>query len=379
MQPDSHHDARTVRDCFSPDYAHARQRFLAAAQQAGAQLEHHALDGYAGAHGEALATDVALLGRPEDAALLMLSSGVHGVEGFCGSGCQVALLEDEALLARLRAQGVALLLVHAVNPYGFSHLRRVNEHNIDLNRNFVDFTRPTVNPAYAHWHPLLLPTHWPPSASHEAALNAQIDRAGYAVFREAVTTGQSDFPDGLFYSGVQPSWSQQTLRRILRHHAAHRQRMAWIDVHTGLGPCGHGEKIHGGRPGDIENLRFARALWGADVVAAWEGDSTSQQVVGHAMGAMFDECPQVQCTGIALEYGTRKNLPLEALRADHWCARSGAAAGDTQRAAIGQALREAFYVDEDEWRGMTTGQCRTAVLQAALGLGRAGTPLPPTL
>ena len=31
---------------------------------------------------------------------------------------------------------------------------------------------------------------------------------------------------------------------------------------------------------------------------------------------------------------------------------------------------EAFYVDEDVWRGMVAGQCRTAVIQACLGLGR---------
>ena len=29
-------------------------------------------------------------------------------------------------------------MIHALNPFGFAHLRRANEDNVDLNRNFVD-------------------------------------------------------------------------------------------------------------------------------------------------------------------------------------------------------------------------------------------------
>jgi len=141
-------------------------------------------------------------------------------------------------------------------------------------------------------------------------------------------------------------------------------------VHTGLGRCGHGEKIHAGLPGTTDNLRATRAIWGADVVAAWEGDSASRQVVGHAVSAVFAECPQAESVGIALEYGTRKTTAMEALRAEHWLHRHPDAASAEQRAGIKQDLRDAFYVDEDEWRGMIAGQCRTALLQGVLALGR---------
>jgi len=185
-----------------------------------------------------------------------------------------------------------------------------------------------------------------------------------------VTPGQSEFPDGLFYSGTAPSWSNRTLRAMLRQHGADRRHIAWIDVHSGLGRCGHGEKIHAGLPGTVDNLRATRAIWGADVVAAWEGESTSRQVVGHAVSAVFTECPQAHSVGIALEYGTRKGPSLDALRADHWLHRHPGAASAEQREAIQRNLLDAFYVDEDEWRGMIAGQCRTAVLQAVLGLER---------
>ncbi|SEA35940.1 M14 family metallopeptidase [Variovorax sp. YR216] len=359
-----------VRNCFSANYAEARAKFIAAAERAGAHLEHYLLEGIPGAGGETLATDVALLGTADATSLVVLSSGVHGAEGFCGSGCQVALLHDELLLSQARDRGVALLLIHAINPYGFSHIRRTNEDNIDLNRNFIDFARPTHNPAYAGLHDLMLPAQWPPTEENARAVADYIATHGEIAFREAVTTGQSEFADGLFYSGTAPSWSNRTLRAILHRHAAQRRRIAWIDVHTGLGRCGHGEKIHAGLPGTPDNLRLTRAIWGADVVAAWEGDSTSRQVVGHAVSAVFDECPQAESVGIALEYGTRKMTAMEALRAEHWLHRyPDAATAAEQRAGIKRSLRDAFYVDDDEWRGMIAGQCRTALLQACLALG----------
>lgn len=83
--------------------------------------------------------DVAQVGADSPKNLLILISGTHGVEGFCGSGCQVGYLTDrvyEALPADAR-----VLLVHALNPFGFAWLRRVNEENVDLNRNFQDFNR----------------------------------------------------------------------------------------------------------------------------------------------------------------------------------------------------------------------------------------------
>ncbi|MGR4868253.1 M14 family metallopeptidase [Variovorax sp. LARHSF232] len=356
-----------LRDCFSSSYSEARDKFIEAAGHAGAQLEHHVLEGQVGAQGEVLAMDVALLGRAGASSLLVLSSGVHGVEGFCGSGCQLALLRDSGLLEQAEEHGVALMLIHAVNPYGFSHLRRTNECNVDLNRNFIDFEQPTRNPAYRLLHDLLLPEEWPPTQQTIQALEDYIAEKGFPAYREAVTTGQSEFSDGMFYSGESPTWSNRTLRRVMRAHGANRRRVAWIDVHTGLGPRGHGEKIHAGLPGTPDNLRLTRAVWGADVVAAWEGESASRQVVGHAVSALFQECPRSENIGIALEYGTRS--ALESLRADQWLNRYPERASADQRAAIKRELFDAFYVDHDEWRGMIVGQCRTALLQACLALG----------
>jgi Protein of unknown function (DUF2817) len=136
-----------------------------------------------------------------------------GAEGFCGSGCQIALLHDDELQGRLDKAGMALLLIHAVNPYGFSHLRRVNEDNIDLNRNFLDFEQALlVNSGYAVVYPLVLPDAWPPGEANEKAISEAIEKGGRS-FQNAVSTGQTTHPDGLFYAGRAPASARPVMAR----------------------------------------------------------------------------------------------------------------------------------------------------------------------
>ena len=80
--------------------------------------------------------------------------------------------------------------------------------------------------------------------------------------------------------------------------------------------------------------------------------------------APLAECPGVECTGIALEYGTVPFAEaLQALRGDQWL-RNHPDANATTRATIKQKSRDAFYCDADDWKGMVYGQARAAVLQA---------------
>jgi hypothetical protein len=361
-----------LRAAFGSDYAEARARFLAAAETAGAALEAFEHPTGRSPDGGPLAIDVARIGARDAPALLVVSSGTHGVEGFCGSGIQVALLDDPSVAAALGAAQVELLMIHAVNPYGFAHLRRVNEDNVDLNRNFRNFTQPIApNAAYREIHGFIVPTAWPPTPDTEQALAAYLARHGPARLQAAVTIGQHEFDDGLFFGGRAPAWSNTTLRAIFARYGAARRQIGWIDVHTGLGPAGHGEKIYSG-PEDAGMLARTRAWFGVDVTSFYAGSSSSSAVTGSISAAATESCPGVSYAGIGLEFGT-VSLPevLQALRADQWLTNQP----DRQPAAhapIKRALRDAFYVDTDEWRGMVYGQGRAAVLQAVKGLA-AGT------
>jgi len=356
---------------FSGTYVEARAKFLEAAAQRGAAVESFVMEAHRGALGEELATDVALVGAIDAKKVLLVSSGTHGPEGFCGSGTQIATLNDADLLSRLEQAGVSLLLVHAVNPHGFSHLHRTNEDNIDLNRNHIDFQAPLpVNAEYAEVEPLVLPATWPPTPADEAGVAAYVGKHGMRAFRAAVTRGQYTSPDGLFYGGTAPSWSNATMRAILRKYAASATHLGWIDIHTGLGPYGHGEKIYPGRNAPADLAR-AQAWWGADVFAPFAGDSASADVSGPVVSIAYDECPNASIAPMGLEFGT---LPdgevLTRLRADTWLRRHPEAP-EAQKREIRQQLRDAFYCDNDEWKGMVLGQTRVVLLQTLQGLKKA--------
>jgi hypothetical protein len=257
-----------------------------------------------------------------------------------------------------------VVFLHALNPHGFSHLRRTNEDNVDLNRNFRDFTQAIPpNAAYAEVHGFMVPATWPPSPENEARLRAYVERHGERALQDAVTGGQCEHPDGLFYGGVRPAWSNAILRRVLREQAGNARNLALIDFHTGLGPRGHGEKIYAGR--DIPaDLARAKAWWGDDVTSFHDGSSTSAPLTGVNYHAVYDECPGAAYAGIALEYGTVP-LPavLQALRGDQWLANHPDAPDDA-RLAIKRAMRDAFYQDADDWKHTVWEQARTHARRA---------------
>lgn len=361
-----------VVEAFSPSYALARRKFLQGCVAAGLAVDTrpHPLKGK---DGEDLAMDVAYDGPADAQNLLMVTSACHGIEGHCGSGVQVFALHDTEWREKARAAGVGVLYVHALNPHGFSHGRRVTQENVDLNRNFADFTQPLpVNAGYAELHPLLLPEAWPPSPGNQADIDGWIAAHGVLAYQAAISGGQYQFDDGLFFGGKAPTWSNRTLRQVLRTHAQKAQRLAWIDLHTGLGPNGHGERIFAGRD-DATAYARANAWWGGEtaVTSIYDGSSASARLTGLMCGAIDEECPQAEYTGIALEYGTQPILEvMGALRADHWLHKHPEAAPDLAE-AIHARMREAFYTDTDAWKGQVVSQARQAMFQAVDGLTAA--------
>ncbi|MBK6869260.1 MAG: M14 family metallopeptidase [Burkholderiales bacterium] len=366
-----------IPKAFSASYAQARVKFLEAAATVGAQIASHKHP-LPGREGEQLALDTALDGDAHSERLLIVSSACHGVEGFCGSGVQVFALHDAEWRDKAREASVAVLYIHALNPYGFSHLRRVTQENVDLNRNFHDFGQPLpVNEGYRRAHPLLLPEQWPPDAANQAAVQDFIEHEGLPAWQAAVSGGQYEFADGLFYGGRAPTWSNQTLRRVLAEHAAHARQIAWIDLHTGLGPNGVGERIWAGRD-DAVAIARARRWWGDQVTSFYDGSSTSAPLTGLMWTAIHDAAPQAEYTGIALEYGTEP-IPeiIDALRGDHWLALHPEAPAELA-AQIKARLKRAFYTDTDAWKGQIVSQARQALFQAVDGLSdsRTSTTVP---
>lgn len=353
---------------FSRDYAEARAKFIATAEAAGGTLGTYVNPGARGPDGEELATDVARFGPADAGRVFLVNSGTHGVEGFCGSGCQIGLLA-QGFHRRLPAD-TALVLSHAINPYGFAWSRRVTEDNVDLNRNFVDHARVgTPNAGYAELHEHLIPADWdgPARRAADQAIAAYVEKNGVRAFQSAVSGGQYRFPDGLFYGGKRPTWSNLTFNEIVRRHLGHARAYAFIDLHTGLGPSGYGEPIHVGPD------YATTALWfGDDATRIDAGESASAVVHGSIDTPLLHHLPQAKGAGIALEFGTKPiGEVITALRADHWMHKHGdpASAEGRRHRAI---LRDAFFTDTDEWKERVLARTVEKFERAMKHLGAQG-------
>ncbi len=233
MEPDQPLTA-PAEQYFSADYATARKRFLSAAEAAGETCS-LCLDA-AGPEGSPLTIDIACLGSPAPERALLHTSGMHGVEGFAGSAIQLALLQRPLSLP----PDGAVVLVHGLNPYGMAWLRRVNENNVDLNRNFLTAGEryegaPT---GYRRIAGLLNPPTPPRKDLFylRAALLAL--RYGFQSLKRATVAGQYEYPKGLFYGGRHLEQGPALFRRWIVGRLGEVSRLFAIDVHTGLGEWG---------------------------------------------------------------------------------------------------------------------------------------------
>jgi Protein of unknown function (DUF2817) len=354
-------------ESFSVDYREARSKFLTAAELASAHLEsvsHPEL----GPDGQELFSDVAWLGPSDAQRVLVLISGTHGVEGFCGSGAQVALLRS--ISTSPLPTGVAVLLIHAINPYGFAWLRRVTHENVDLNRNWLDFSAPIAqNLGYNELHAALCPVVWSEQSVSEGsvAVAAYASREGVAAQLKAVSGGQYSHPTGVMYGGAEPTWSRLTQTTIFEHYLRTASKIAIIDYHTGLGPWGYGERIVTAHTESEEFVR-ATAWFGGGVTSTSDGSSTSSVINGDGLSAATRLLCHAEVTGVALEFGTQTmDKVLLAICADCWLHRYGDHSTQIGQ-SIKQQIRNAFYGDTDEWKGMVLGQSYLACRQAISGL-----------
>jgi hypothetical protein len=357
-------------ESFSASYDEARAKFLAAAKDGGGTLDRF-VHPEKGPEGQELSTDVAWFGPRDADRVLVLISGTHGVEGYCGSGAQVEWLR-RAEQTRL-PKGQAALLIHAINPYGFAWNRRVTHENVDLNRNWIDFAKPLPeNRAYSELSDAICPRHWDPEAQQQAmaTLTAYAQKHGMPAFQQAVSGGQYTHPKGIFFGGAGPTWSRKTQSEIFRGKLASAAKIAIIDYHTGLGPWGFGEQIVPVAR-DSEAFKRAARWYGSSVTSPSGGTSTSADISGDGLSAAAAVLPHAEVTGLALEIGTLAVMDvLGALRADAWLHGYGEY-GSPQWRAIKKQMRDAFYGDQDDWKGMVAGQSLLATRQAVTGLQRS--------
>ena len=356
----------TLNSWFSSSYSEARTKFLAACENRSIVMKSYLNPNAKGAQGEALYMDIARIGPENASKVLLLISGTHGVEGYCGSGAQIGLLES-GFFDDL-APDTSVMIIHSLNPYGFSHDRRVNEDNIDLNRNFINFEssfRPQTD--YSKIHKALVPDEWdgPIRKAADEQLEKFIEEHGLTVFQAAISSGQYIYPDGLFYGGSSSSWSNSVLRELLNKHLAGIQSLAVIDFHTGLGPYGYGELITIGNKAQKD---LSSRFYGEQVTDPEAGTSTSAQLNGMMANAIFELKSKTQISFVTLEFGTYEiSMVLTALRGDNWLYQK-AGLESPEASAIKKDIRKAFYPDTDKWSKRVWSRTQDVVSLALGGL-----------
>jgi hypothetical protein len=357
-----------VSPFFASDYVSARTLFVGSCVAHNHPIQSRKHPSASGPNGEELFMDVLRIGPKNAKGVLFITSGTHGTEGLTGSGVQVALLHDE--IVRNLPEGVAIVLVHAVNPYGFAHLTRTNEDNIDLNRNFIDYSKPPrANPKYDTIHPWIVPQDWFGESRKNAdqAIADFIQSHGERNLQTILLQGQYTQPEGLFYGGDARSWSYYQFSDIVKTEGTGADHLAIIDIHTGIGPEGFGEPIY---VGVEQGFSQARNWYGDDVTNAGKGKSHASEFNGPIVTALWTEHPNANHTAIVLEFGTRPLTDvLAALRADNWL-RQHPNTDDKLYNTIKRDLRDALYVDEDNWRQMIWDRSRQLIEGGINGLGQ---------
>ncbi len=226
-----------------PDtYEASRRRFcdgLADVQAAwpAAQLHSHNLTGEADLSIDWISAEA----QTQKERVLLVTTGEHGIEGYVGSALLQLLMEE--YLPRLDPHSTGILLVHAINPWGMKHRRRVNGHNVDLNRSFVqDFAQlANSNPDYDLLYKLLNPASplrvvpWQITSFVFQAVS-NLARYGMGRLREATLKGQFNHPEGIYFGGQSPQEETQTMRGLYEQTIPGYQQMLTIDLHTGYGP-----------------------------------------------------------------------------------------------------------------------------------------------
>jgi hypothetical protein len=352
-------------DQFSPDYITARQRFRKVGADFGWALSAFPI-GSVGPHDEELTIDIAVSPHHGNTKALVISSGLHGVEGYLGSAVQLAVLEG----ATSMNSGMRTVLLHGLNPYGFAWSRRFNENNVDPNRNFLLDGQPFVGcPAEYVAIDSLLNPRLPPARIDGFYLRAlmAIVQHGMATLKQAVAGGQFEYPTGLFFGGKEPTKTQEILQQNLPSWIDRCSEVVHLDFHTGLGKWGSWKFLLDYPLNEPQRSWLIR-WFGKETFA----ESNSEGVDFEASGSFGAWCvaqnPDQNYLYICAEFGTYSPLRVIAgLRAEnqahHW-GQPGAAA--TIRAK--SHLREIFSPANIKWRTRALTEGLYIVDQAMKGL-----------
>jgi len=354
-------------------YLEARRIFHASAIDQNAHITSYENKHCFGVEGERLFCDIAAFGSSTAPKTMIISSGTHGIEGFCGNAIQSSLLRNG--LSNYASDDLQILLVHAINPYGFSYFKRNNENNVDLNRNFI-----TTNPrlrndnTYELFRNAVFPKSWRTTniKTIQQAIEQYISQFGLVDFQEKLTIGQYSWPEDPFYGGIQATWSSKLWMRICKSVSKHSHVVSHIDLHSGLGAYGSGELIFAAKDKN-NNLNIAKQWYGSDgLQIPGDGECASSSVSG-TLTSCLDHFNVVN-VGVGLEFGT---VPIKqmlfAVIEENWLAHNPDCS-EQLKTKIRQQMKDAFLPSDNDWLEAIWNHTKFRVQQSISGLAEMEYP-----
>ena len=365
-------------DSFCNSYEEVRAQLQQLAGELGVEIASHAIDESDGLYIDSFY----LPSEAEKTNLIVLTTGVHGMEGFIGATMLDVFFQE--IYPGLDAADTGVLVVANVNPYGMKYYRRYNENNVDLNRNFIldwetfdlasnkeypkvdTFLGPTGKIGNGLWHEV--------EFYMSLAKTAVTDGAG--TISDALLTGQYEYPQGVYYGGKGDEASTVYLKEVFSQclDCAY-ENIVHIDLHSGYGP--RYSMVIFNSVYETMNEAESREAFGYDNVIAFDseafyattGDTTdffyrlAEQKQSNA--ALFSTCFEFGTIGdsffdtiLSLKYTVDENR-------NHWYPTNNA----TTAQIVHENYMELFYPTETAWREKTVEDFKTAaagVLNAKL-------------
>ncbi len=305
--------------------------------------------------------------------LLIISSGVHGVEGYAGSAVQQMILTE--LVKKLNFDELGLLLIHGVNPYGFRYNRRVNENNVDLNRNCSADPAlfGTINSGYDRLNMFLNPRHRVNLTSfdnfffHLTAVK-KILQYSMSSLRQAILQGQYQYPRGIYFGGNRLEPSILAVSSLIRKTAQPYSTVLSIDLHTGYGANGRLHLFPNPVKDKKKKARIEKIF--SDRPINWGNTDDFYTITGEFATYIGSIIPDKDYMTMTFEFGTMDtNTTMGSIKALHnviienqgtWY---GYASKQDETKTKKRFIR-GYYPESEKWRSKIIEEARKTLIRA---------------
>lgn len=329
---------------ISTNYFELREDFRNAATAKGAQLTSFPIEAK-GPQGEELTIDIAWMGSPNATQAVLHIIGTHGVEGYFGSVIQSSIISKRLTLD----PDTAVMFLHGLNPWGMAHSRRVNESNVDLNRNFfIDANKYTGAPeGYGALNSFLNPLD-PPIRVDLFYIYALINliKYGYTSVKQAIGLGQYEYPKGIYFGGKRMEESLKIFKDFLETHLVHVKTLKVIEVHSGLGKWGEDVLFFNSSASESRTKKFLFKL--DEEITSDDPGEVGFKTQGDLQHEIPLLLPNTETFWILQEFGAYNTIQtLKAIRTENQYYQSG---GRELNHWSKEGLREVFCPQSEEWQ-----------------------------